>query len=328
MPLGLAAVKFWTRKKFKGTNALKRKVNPTRIPIEQKESVRWLENLRQSTELLGDPARCVHIGDRESDIYELFCVARELGTHFLVRTCVDRLAGDGDARRSPRRWARCRSGGRHRVEVRDDEGGSETAEVELTCASRARPAADRQAEALPRARPDGPARPRAGRARQAGPASTGSCSPTCPSPRHRGRGREAALVRHAVEDRDVPQGPEVGLPGRGGAAAHGRAPDQPARRPLHRRLARVLADDDRRVRARTPSRGRPDGREIALLDRLVPDRADPRAPDPGRLPRKVARLGGYLARASDPPPGNIVMWRGWSRLTDIVLGSTVAGACG
>ena len=46
VPLGLAAVKFWTRKKFKGTNALKGKVNPTRIPIERKESVRWLENLR------------------------------------------------------------------------------------------------------------------------------------------------------------------------------------------------------------------------------------------------------------------------------------------
>ena len=40
LPLGLAAVKFWTRKKFKGTNALKAKVNPTRIPIEDKESMR------------------------------------------------------------------------------------------------------------------------------------------------------------------------------------------------------------------------------------------------------------------------------------------------
>ncbi|MFX5085463.1 hypothetical protein ABTC40_22735, partial [Acinetobacter baumannii] len=29
LPLGLTAVKFWTRKKFKGTNALKRKINPT-----------------------------------------------------------------------------------------------------------------------------------------------------------------------------------------------------------------------------------------------------------------------------------------------------------
>jgi hypothetical protein len=39
---------------------------------------------------------------------------------------------------------------------------------------------------------------------------------------------------------------------------------------------------------------------------------------------KIARLGGYLARASDPPPGSTVMWRGMSRLTDIALGSTVA----
>ena len=52
-PLGLTAVKFWTRTKFKGTHALRRHVNPTRVPIETKESYRWLENLRQSTALLG-----------------------------------------------------------------------------------------------------------------------------------------------------------------------------------------------------------------------------------------------------------------------------------
>lgn len=39
LPLGLGAVKFWTRDKFKGTAALKRKINPTRVPIEKKESV-------------------------------------------------------------------------------------------------------------------------------------------------------------------------------------------------------------------------------------------------------------------------------------------------
>jgi hypothetical protein len=35
---------------------------------------------------------------------------------------------------------------------------------------------------------------------------------------------------------------------------------------------------------------------------------------------KVARLGGYLARSSDGLPGNLVIWRGLARLTDIVLG--------
>ena len=64
LPLGLTATKFWSRSKFKGTDALKRKINPTRVPIESKESMRWLDNLRLSTELTGVPERCVHIGDR------------------------------------------------------------------------------------------------------------------------------------------------------------------------------------------------------------------------------------------------------------------------
>ena len=130
LPLGLAAVKFWTRKKFKGTNALKRRVNPTRIPIEQKESVRWLENLKQSAQLLGDPARCVHIGDRESDIYELFCTAEEAKTHFLVRTCVDRFAGQGNTTIA-KTMAREPIQGQHEVEVRDDHGRVSTARVQL-----------------------------------------------------------------------------------------------------------------------------------------------------------------------------------------------------
>lgn len=67
VPLGLAAIKFWTRSKFKGCNALKKTINPTRVPIEEKESYRWLENLMQSTELFDDPLHCVHIGDRESE---------------------------------------------------------------------------------------------------------------------------------------------------------------------------------------------------------------------------------------------------------------------
>ena len=120
LPLGLCAVKFWNREKFKGTAQLNRKVNQTRVPIEAKESVRWLDNLRQSIDLLGEPERCVHVGDRESDIYELYCLAKELGTHFVVRTVVDRLAGNGghtvksEMREVP-------SAGAHRIEVRTDD---------------------------------------------------------------------------------------------------------------------------------------------------------------------------------------------------------------
>lgn len=62
LPLGLSAVKFWTRKVFKGANELKRRLNPTRIPIGQKESVRWVENLVETTALLGEAGRCVPSG--------------------------------------------------------------------------------------------------------------------------------------------------------------------------------------------------------------------------------------------------------------------------
>ena len=131
LPLGIAAVKFWNRKKFKGAASLKRKVNPTRVPIEGKESMRWLDNLRRSTELLGEPTRCVHIADREGDIWELFCLARELDTHFLIRRCVDRLAGDGSHKVSDA-MAEVKVRGLHRVAVRDDKGRPGIAQVEVT----------------------------------------------------------------------------------------------------------------------------------------------------------------------------------------------------
>src|SRR5229473_1522142 len=130
LPLGLAAIKFWTRKKFKGTAALKKKINPTRVPIEKKESIRWLENMRQSTTLFGEPARCIHVGDRESDIYELFCTAQELGTHFLVRSCVDRLAGDGNHTIADE-MEDMEVAGHHHIEVCDSKGRIGTAAVEI-----------------------------------------------------------------------------------------------------------------------------------------------------------------------------------------------------
>jgi hypothetical protein len=34
----------------------------------------------------------------------------------------------------------------------------------------------------------------------------------------------------------------------------------------------------------------------------------------------IAKMGGYLARAKDPPPGIMMVWRGLTRLMDIHLG--------
>lgn len=64
--------------------------------------------------------------------------------------------------------------------------------------------------------------------------------------------------------------------------------------------------------------------EKATYSNVLPDDAGNRRCKSGTLSfylTKLARLGGYLARASDPPPSNIVIWRGLSRLVDIEIGA-------
>jgi hypothetical protein len=60
--------------------------------------------------------------------------------------------------------------------------------------------------------------------------------------------------------------------------------------------------------------------EITILNHL---NGDPRQPVPKNVAHyilAVAKLGGYLNRKNDGPPGNTVLWRGLTRLTDIHLG--------
>lgn len=86
--------------------------------------------MKQSIELLGDPNRCVHIGDRENDIFEFFCLAKELKTHFLVRIRLDRLAGDGDHLVIDE-IDEAKIRGLHRVEVRNRKGEISKALLEI-----------------------------------------------------------------------------------------------------------------------------------------------------------------------------------------------------
>lgn len=63
--------------------------------------------------------------------------------------------------------------------------------------------------------------------------------------------------------------------------------------------------------------------EIKLLNRLAPERASANSGRSSSLQScliQLARLGGYLNRAGDAPPGNTVIWRGMSRLMDIEIG--------
>ncbi|WP_232307625.1 IS4 family transposase [Sphingobium chungbukense] len=320
LPLGLAAVKFWNRDKFKGTAQLKRKINSTRVPIEAKESVRWLDNLRQSMTLLGQPDRCVHVGDRESDIYELYCLAKDLGTHFVVRTVVDRLAGNGDhtvkseMREEP-------SAGTHSIEVRGDNDTVEQVTLDI------------QYKRIL-------VRPPIGKQKRypALDLTVIHASEVGAPP-----GRKPILWK-LVTDLEVSSLEEAIEKIRWYAMrwkievfhkvlkSGCRAED--ARLRTADRLANLVAlfciVSWRVLWMTMMARAAPDASpaiafttsEINILDRLVADSGNRRAKR-GTIQlylTKLARLGGYLARTSDPPPGNTVVWRGLRRLADIQIG--------
>jgi len=65
--------------------------------------------------------------------------------------------------------------------------------------------------------------------------------------------------------------------------------------------------------------------ELLLLDALVENKKMDKPRSLAKYLVKLARLGGYLARANDSPPGNMVVWRGLARLIDIELGATIGG---
>lgn len=72
----------------------------------------------------------MYIGDRESDIYELFCECDLLDTKFVFRTCVNRLAGGGETT-VYEVMEEQRVRGVHRVEVGDCRGRPSTAVLEI-----------------------------------------------------------------------------------------------------------------------------------------------------------------------------------------------------
>jgi len=317
LPLGLAAIKFWTRKKFKGCNALKKKINPTRVPIEEKESMRWLTNLRQSTDLLDAPERCVHIADREGDIYELFCEAHEANTHFVIRTCVDRLAGDGEHTVADE-MDEVRVKGLHRVEVRDRNGDVDEAVLEIRY---------RRIKVLP---PIGK--------QKRYPALT----LTVIHAEERGEPENRDKIEwKLITDLAVQSGNDAiekvnwyamrwKIETFHKILKSGCRAEESQLRTAERlvNLISVFCILSWRIFWLTMlNRVDPDAppdlaltqNEISLLDKLVADKSERRSAIKtiSRYLNKIARLGGYLARANDGPPGNKVIWRGLSRLMSI-----------
>jgi hypothetical protein len=94
-PLGLLDVQCWAR----DPEAFGQKHQRQQRPLEEKESAKWLKSFQRVAEGQPRPAstQLVSIGDRESDVYELFhlALAETGGPKLLIRAEQDRLLAEG-----------------------------------------------------------------------------------------------------------------------------------------------------------------------------------------------------------------------------------------
>jgi len=86
--LGLVGARIWRRTTGKAADYKK-------LPIEAKESNRWLEAADQAKAVLADAALVTVVADREADIYEKWDRLPDHRTHVLTRACRDRSLSDG-----------------------------------------------------------------------------------------------------------------------------------------------------------------------------------------------------------------------------------------
>ena len=87
LPLGLLTQAFFTRPIGEAPhtpNELRK------LPIEEKESYRWLEAFEQTIALTPDRVQMVTVCDREADIYEMFVLADNRQASLVVRASADR----------------------------------------------------------------------------------------------------------------------------------------------------------------------------------------------------------------------------------------------
>lgn len=88
LPLGVMGMKTWVRDDAEFGKKSKRKA----LPIEEKESYKWLEGMQHMDALSVHcpQTQLVTVCDREADLYDLFVVSRQPATQWLVRAAWNR----------------------------------------------------------------------------------------------------------------------------------------------------------------------------------------------------------------------------------------------
>jgi hypothetical protein len=83
--LGLLGQQTWTRAERTGKRA-----DYKQKPTSEKESQRWLDTMQAAQVGLSDGPMVVHMGDREADMYDFFVQAQQLETQILIRAVQNR----------------------------------------------------------------------------------------------------------------------------------------------------------------------------------------------------------------------------------------------
>jgi hypothetical protein len=98
VPLGIVACHHWTREKIDcESTAEEKKKQRNALPIEEKESFRWVEMIRRGKAIAAENPETEYVGvsDSESDVIEVFSemASRRNNYHLLVRACQNRAVG-------------------------------------------------------------------------------------------------------------------------------------------------------------------------------------------------------------------------------------------
>lgn len=332
-PLGLLDAQCWARdpKQF-GKKQLRH-----RRPLDEKESRKWLDSLRVAQQLCAQmpQTQIVHVSDCESDLYELFVLARSraTGPAVLVRARHNRSLVAAQAAKKPQR---------------------------LFSFLQAQPVAGKLTVKVPR---------RPGQKERIATLEIRFAPVTLLPPQ--GKGDQAPLTLWAVEAREVHPPKKVapicwrllttlavenleqavekvhwyarrwGIEEmhrvlKSGCRAEDRQLQTAAR--LQRVLALDLMVAWRILRLTKLGRGEATSEQPAtavvneaewqVLYRYFHRRGAPRGyvPTVREVAVWIGRLGGFLARRRDGFPGPMVMWRGLHRLHDMLLGAELSAS--
>jgi hypothetical protein len=93
LPLGILDQKVHAREPLPDeVKKIKKRSHNIAVPIEDKESIKWLESLKNSKNAMdGCKTKIVTVCDREADFYEFFELANKVGSPVLIRAKADRL---------------------------------------------------------------------------------------------------------------------------------------------------------------------------------------------------------------------------------------------